>query len=63
MLSFPDEYELIGLFESEPELFDGEDKPWAYNELKFTTVRGDDQVVVTIYPPSGKLTVACRSLQ
>ena len=34
MRPFPDDYELIGFFESEPEVLDP-NVPWAYNELKF----------------------------
>ena len=56
MLSLPDEHELIGFFEVEPELLDGSIKPWIYNEIKFTTTRGDDTIIVTIYASFGELT-------
>ena len=57
MLSLPDDYKLIEFFEAEPELLDGEAKPWIYNELKFTTIRGKDKLIVTIYPSFGELTI------
>lgn len=40
---FPDEWELIGLFECEPKLSD-DDIPWAYNTLLFETTRGRDRL-------------------
>ena len=49
MIKLPEEHELIGFFECEPELLDSDVKPWCYNELKFTTVRGEDEVEVKIY--------------
>lgn len=46
---FPEPYELIGLFECDPVLTDAE-IPWAYNSLRFDTVRGTDHVVCEIQP-------------
>ncbi len=40
---FPDEWELIGLFECERKLSD-DDIPWAYNTLLFETTRGRDRL-------------------
>ena len=51
MDQFPQEHELISVFESEPELLDP-DLPWAYNRLTFKTQRGDDHVVYVIEPAS-----------
>ena len=34
MHQFPEDYELVGFFEVEPEVLD-KDVPWAYNELTF----------------------------
>ncbi len=57
MLSLPNDHELIGFFEAEPELLDGNAMPWIYNELKFTTIRGEDKVIVNIYASFGELSV------
>jgi hypothetical protein len=46
---FPEEWELIGVFEAEPELADP-GVPWAYNRLCFDTVRGDDHIHCVIEP-------------
>jgi len=37
LLELPEEHELIGFFESEPDLLDTDVKPWIYNEVRFTT--------------------------
>jgi hypothetical protein len=36
MHQFPENYELVGFFEVEPEVLD-ENVPWVYNELTFTS--------------------------
>lgn len=36
MHQFPENYELVGFFEVEPEVLD-KDVPWAYNELTFNS--------------------------
>jgi hypothetical protein len=56
MLSLPDEHELIGFFESAPKLLDA-DVEWAYNELRFVTVRGPDTVTVRISAADGELAI------
>jgi hypothetical protein len=57
MLELPEEHELIAFFECEPQLLDTE-VVWAYNELRFTTVRGSDKVVVEISAGWGELSVS-----
>ena len=49
MKPFPEKYELIGFFESEPVLADLKD-PWEYNHLTFLTARGRDRVECEIEP-------------
>lgn len=49
MKPFPEEHELIWLFESEPTLAD-EGVIWYYNYLTFTTERGNDYVECSISP-------------
>lgn len=49
MNPFPEEYELISLFESEPELLD-RDIPWFYNTLRFNIQRESDHLSCTISP-------------
>jgi hypothetical protein len=49
MNPFPKDWELIGLFECEPECLDA-DIPWCYNQLTFRTSRGDDQITCIISP-------------
>ncbi len=61
LIKLPEEHELIGFFESEPELLDTDDIPWVYNEVKFTTKRGEDEVVVKIYASSGEFSVLWKN--
>ena len=49
MNPFPEEHELIWLFECEPEVTD-KGIPWAYNHLTFTTMREDCEVKCEIEP-------------
>jgi hypothetical protein len=49
MNPFPEEYELISLFESEPELMD-EGIPWFYNTLSFKIQRESDILSCIISP-------------
>jgi hypothetical protein len=42
---FPEEWELLSLFESEPKVLD-QGVPWQYNTLTFDTQRGDEQCSV-----------------
>lgn len=58
MLELPEEHELIAFFECEPELADPEVDSWAYNELKFTTVRVPDKFVVEVAAGWGELSVS-----
>ncbi len=56
MLELPEEHELIAFFECEPQLADTE-VVWAYNDLRFTTVREPDKVVVEIAAGWGELAI------
>lgn len=49
MKPFPDEHELIALFESEPTLTD-KGVPWVYNRLTFTLLRGVHRITCVIEP-------------
>lgn len=49
MKPFPEEWELLSLFECEPVLDDPE-VPWAYNRLTFDTKRGSDRILCVIEP-------------
>jgi hypothetical protein len=54
MKPFPEEHELIWLFESEPKLTD-KDVIWYYNDLTFTIERGSDYVECVISPAYGEI--------
>jgi len=49
MNPFPDDWELLALFESEPQISD-RDVPWFYNCLTFETTRGTDHIRCKIEP-------------
>jgi hypothetical protein len=49
MNPFPKDWELIGLFECEPDCLD-ENVPWCFNQLTFNTVRDEDEEVSVISP-------------
>jgi hypothetical protein len=49
MNPFPEQFELISFFESEPTLYDPS-VPWFYNHLGFVTVRNRDRVECEIEP-------------
>jgi hypothetical protein len=49
MKPFPDQYELIALFESEPAVTDA-GVPWAYNHLAFKRTVGDSRIECEIEP-------------
>src|SRR3954464_324442 len=49
MNPFPEEWELLALFESEPTIAD-RDVPWFYNRLTFETKRGGDEIRCEIEP-------------
>ena len=57
MTPFPDQHELLTLFECEPVLAD-KDVPWCYNHLTFKTNRGSDQIVCEIMPSYHALKLA-----
>ena len=46
---FPEEWELLSLFEVEPTITD-RDVPWFYNKLTFETTRGEDHIRCEIEP-------------
>ena len=46
---FPEEWELISLFETEPRELDP-GIPWAYNNLTFETERGSNRILCVIEP-------------
>jgi hypothetical protein len=54
MKPFPDQHDLIALFESEPVLTDA-GVPWCYNSLLFTRTIGDESVECIIEPGYGDL--------
>jgi hypothetical protein len=57
MEPFPDEWELLSLFESEPTIAE-HGVPWTYNTLTFETERGADFVRCVIQPGYETLTVS-----
>jgi hypothetical protein len=54
---FPEEHELLALFEVEPTLLDA-GIPWVYNTLTFASLRDGHRVECTIVPGYGELRVA-----
>lgn len=56
MLTLPEEHELIGFFEAEPELASA-DTPWFYNQLTFRIQRGSDRITCQIEPAYGELRI------
>lgn len=56
---FPKEFELIGFFESDPEISE-RDVPWFYNRLTFKTIRGDDSIICSIEPGYGEIDLIWR---
>ena len=46
---FPEEWEFVSLFETDPHILDP-DLPWRYNTLTFDTTRGADRILCTIQP-------------
>ena len=49
MNPFPEEHDLLALFECEPTLADAK-VPWCYNHLTFKTRRGSDDLTFEIEP-------------
>lgn len=54
MEEFPELYELMGFFESEPEILDA-DIPHYYNCLNYRTVRADNTIYCAIEPACGQI--------
>jgi hypothetical protein len=54
MKQFPEEYELLSFFESEPEILD-RDVPWFYNRLMFKNTFGDATIRCEIEPAYGQI--------
>lgn len=53
---FPDDYELIDIFESEPIKLN-EDMPWYYNELRFVLKRNENDLEITISPSISEIKI------
>lgn len=49
MTHFPEEWQLLSLFEVEPQVVD-RGVPWFYNTLVFDTTRGEDRIRCEIEP-------------
>jgi len=58
MNPFPEDWELLALFEAEPALTD-RDVPRFYNQLTYETTRGPNFVRCEIEPGYEKLTLTC----
>lgn len=56
MKEFPEDYELLSFFETEPEVLDKEMK-WYYNTLTFSIERSDEKVTVYISPAYGEIEI------
>ncbi len=56
MKIFPEQYELISLFESEPVLIDTS-APWTYNRLEFTRTIGENRIECIIEPSDATLRI------
>jgi len=56
MEPFPKEHELISFFEGEPSLLE-KGVPWAYNQLRFQVVVGEDRIVCEMAPGYEELTI------
>jgi hypothetical protein len=57
MNPFPKDWELIGLFECEPDCLDA-DIPWFYNSLTFKTNRANDELTCIIEPADEVLKIS-----
>lgn len=56
MNPFPEDFELLSIFECDPELLDA-DVPWFYNTLTFRGERGGMKYLIRIRPSCGDLEV------
>ena len=54
MLPFPEQWELIAVFEGEPTLTDA-NLPWFYNRVSFSLVRGRELIECAIEPSSRQI--------
>ncbi|HUL42787.1 MAG TPA: hypothetical protein VLY03_00365 [Bacteroidota bacterium] len=50
---FPENWELLNFFESEPRLTDP-NSPWLYNKLEFVIIRGQEELHALISPSYGQ---------
>jgi hypothetical protein len=57
---FPDDWELINFFESEPDVRDPS-SPWLYNHLEFAVARDHQRLHAVITPSYGKFLFKCYS--
>jgi hypothetical protein len=56
-MKLPEPYELIELFESEPEVLDKDVDGWYHNTITFTVNRDGDEIVCTISPAYSDLRI------
>lgn len=54
MKVFPEDHELVSLFESEPRVLDNE-APWYYNTLFFSLIRNNDHLECIIEPAYSRI--------
>ncbi|RSD28724.1 hypothetical protein [Mesobacillus subterraneus] len=60
---FPDETDLLSLFECEPTLFDkSKDFPFYYNEANYKFTNGVEEFSVTISPSYGEVRIEVKEL-
>jgi hypothetical protein len=57
MNPFPEDWQLIGLFESEPELMYPSAQPWAYNMLRFEFHRDLDRLQCILQPGDERIEI------
>lgn len=57
MKTFPEEYELIGFFEVEPEISD-RDVPWFYNRITFKYKKDSDYLICAFEPGYNQIDIA-----
>ena len=62
MEEFPELYELLGFFESEPDITD-RDVPIHYNRLAYRTVRGENKIYCAIEPAYGQIVLIWESAE
>ncbi|KRE29647.1 hypothetical protein [Paenibacillus sp. Soil522] len=64
-MQIPDEFELLSIFECEPELLDAEIKnlPFIYNQATYRFSNKNEKFVVTISPSTGQVKVKAEDLR